>query len=120
MDGPMAAGEHIAFHIDDATGLWTPIHRLATPNTLLYTWGHIASRCIGMGDARYRVAMAYLEFENGEGPVSVPAYNREDGLQYYMDLTSSRRPRLSPGADPAVPGYRRGSRLRTVPAARSR
>jgi hypothetical protein len=88
MDGPIASGAHIAFHIDDVTGIWTPIHRLATPNTLLYTWGYIASRAIGIGDARYKVALAYLEFENNEDPVSVPSFNREDGLQYYMDLSS--------------------------------
>jgi hypothetical protein len=89
MDGPSAAGKHIAFHVDDKTGLWIPIHRLATPNTLLYTWGFIASRCIGVGDSQYRVSVAYLEFENNQGPISVPSFDRSDGLQYYMDLASS-------------------------------
>jgi hypothetical protein len=89
MDGPSVTGKHLVFHVDDATGLWTPIRRLATPNTLLYTWGYIASRCIGMGDAQYKVSVAYLEFENSEGTISVPSFNREDGLQYYMDLVNS-------------------------------
>ena len=75
MDGPTASGKHLAFHVDDRTGIWTPIHRVYTPNTLLYTWGYINSRCVGMGDATYKVAWAYLEFENNPGTVSVPSFN---------------------------------------------
>jgi hypothetical protein len=90
MDGPTASGAHIAFHVDDATGLWTPRQRLYTPNTLLYTWGYVVARCVGMGDKQYRVSVAYLEFENNAGTVSVPSFDRSDGLQYYMDLSSSQ------------------------------
>jgi hypothetical protein len=89
MDGPTAAGRHIAFHVNDKTGLWTPIQRLATPNMLMYTWGFIASRCIGVGDPKYRVSLAYLEFENNPVPISIPSYDRTDGLQYYMDLAGN-------------------------------
>jgi hypothetical protein len=89
MDGPTASGRHAAFHVADATGLWTPRHGLFTPNTLLYTWGYVVARCVGMGDVQYRVAVMYLEFENNQGAISVPSFNREDGLQYYMDLSSS-------------------------------
>jgi hypothetical protein len=89
MDGPSAAGKHLAFHVDAATGLWTPLHRLATPNTLLYTWGFVIARCVGVGDPQYRVSVAYLEFENNAGPISVPSFNREDGLEYYAGLASS-------------------------------
>jgi hypothetical protein len=89
MDGPIATGQHTAFRVDDATGLWTPLHHLFTPNTLLYTWGHIVSRCVGMGDPAYRVSVMYLEFENNQGAISVPSFGRQDGLQYYMDLSSS-------------------------------
>jgi hypothetical protein len=89
MDGPIAAGQHIAFHVDDRTGLWAPTHRLATPNTLLYTWGFIASKCIGIGDPKYRVAVAYLEFENNPPPIDIPSFDRTGGLQYYMDLASN-------------------------------
>jgi hypothetical protein len=89
MDGPRAGGKHIAFHVDDRTRIWTPIQRLHTPNTLLYTWGYIVARSVGMGDPNYRVAWAYLEFENNSGTISVPSFSRADGLQYYMDLSSS-------------------------------
>lgn len=90
MDGPSATGEHIAFHVDDKTGLWVPIHRLATPNTLLYTWGYITSRCIGLGDMRYKVSLAYLEFENSQNEtIEIPSFDRTDGLQYYMNLAGN-------------------------------
>jgi hypothetical protein len=89
MDGPTATGKHLAFHVDDATGIWTPRQRLYTPNMLLYTWGYIVARCVGLADAQYKVALAYLEFENNPGPIAVPSFDRSDGLQYYMDLSSS-------------------------------
>lgn len=111
MDGPSATGKHIAFHVDDRTGLWTPTQRVATRNLLLYTWGYIASRCIGVGDPQYRISVAYLEFENTPPPISVPSYDRTDGLQYYMDLSSVSgrdylRVPIRPQPDVVVaPGY---------------
>jgi hypothetical protein len=91
MDGPTAVGQHLAFHVDDKTGLWTPIHRVATPNTLLYTWGYIIGRCVGMGDTAYRVSVMYLEFDNNteDRPVSVPSFTRQDGIDYYNGLASN-------------------------------
>ena len=91
MDGPIASGQHMAFHVDDKTGLWTPRQKLFTPNTLLYTWGNIVSRCCGMGDMAYKVSVMYLEFENNSdgGPISVPSFNREDGIEYYNNLSSN-------------------------------
>jgi hypothetical protein len=89
MDGPIAVGKHLAFHVDDKTGIWTPIHGLFTPNTMLYTWGNVIARCCGMGDIRYKISYTYLEFENNQGTISVPSFDRSDGIDYYMGLSSS-------------------------------
>jgi hypothetical protein len=89
MEGPLAAGEHLAGYVDERTGIWTPAHTTFTRNTLLYTWGHIAARCIGRGNREYRIAFMYLEFENVAGAAAVPAVGREDGLDYYSGLASS-------------------------------
>lgn len=63
-----------------------------TPNTWLYGWGEIATQTIVRGDARYKLGAMYIEFENVGSPetaVSVPTVNREDGISYYNNLSSS-------------------------------
>lgn len=61
-------------------------------NLILYTWGWIAARCIGLGDAAYKVAAGYLEFENNQtaGNVSIPSYGREDAVAYFNGLTGEK------------------------------
>lgn len=88
MEGPLALGEHLACCVDERTGIWTPLHAAFTPNTLLYTWGHVAARCIGRGNREYRLTVMYLEYENTAGAATVPAVAREDGLEYYSGLAS--------------------------------
>lgn len=56
-----------------------------------YYWGHIVSRLL-RGERDYRLGAMYFEFENvadPEDPVTVPTYGREEGLEYYTDLSLS-------------------------------
>jgi hypothetical protein len=71
----------------DELGRWLPGAFAA--NTLLYTWGHIAARCIGRGEVAYKVAAMYLEFENNAGAVAAPAFSPADGIDYYNNLATS-------------------------------
>lgn len=57
-------------------------------NLRLYSWGTIAAQCIGLGKPEYRVSGMYIEYENTTDPVTVPAYGRESGLDYYANLDS--------------------------------
>jgi hypothetical protein len=59
-------------------------------NLALVTAAHIAARCIGQGDMRYRVSKVYVEFANGaDDPVPVPDFDAQDGIDYYNGLASS-------------------------------
>jgi hypothetical protein len=89
MDGPTALGKHLACHVDERTGRWTPLHVAYTPNTLLYTWGHAAARCLGRGEREYRLSVMYLEFENVAGAAAIPTFDREDGIDYYSGLSAA-------------------------------
>lgn len=64
-------------------------------NQIQYSWGAVAAQCIGLGNANYRVNAMYLEYENvadADDPVTIPTYERGDGIDYYRNLvyTGSR------------------------------
>lgn len=62
------------------------------PNQIQYHWGFIAAQTIGKGLAKYRLSAMYIEFENVASPgdpVTVPAFGRDEGTEYYDALQSS-------------------------------
>lgn len=62
------------------------------PNQRQVGWGTIAAQCIGAGNADYRVAGMYLEFENTASPgdpVTAPVFDEYEGVEYYQDLALS-------------------------------
>lgn len=71
--------------------LWTPSTDLKT-NTVLYQWATVAAKLLTTGQANYRIAGMYLEFENVASPgdsVSVPTFDRTRAVEYYDDLADS-------------------------------
>ena len=79
-------------------GLWrvrrdghvTPI--TFTPNQIQYSWGMIAAQTLGNGLASYRVSSMYIEYENVASPgdpVTIPAFDRDEGIEYFDDLQVS-------------------------------
>jgi hypothetical protein len=74
-----------------AAGLWFP-RRGFKPNQIQYDWGYIAAQCIGKGNTKYKINAMFIEFENvadEADPVSIPAFDRGEGLDYYDDLINS-------------------------------
>jgi hypothetical protein len=54
----------------------------------LYTWGEIVCRLLE-GDPAYKINAMYLEYENTAAPedvVTVPSYDRDEGVEYYAAL----------------------------------
>jgi hypothetical protein len=91
LDPAIASGHYQVGYVHEATGAWTPL--FDKDNLLLYTWGFIACQTLGLGDSSYKVNAAYLEYENltnPTDPVSVPAFGRADGLDYYNGLGGNR------------------------------
>lgn len=61
-------------------------------NQLQFNWGMIAAMCIGFGDRDYRIRALYIEYENVADPgdpVTVPDFDRDEGIEYYQDLAFS-------------------------------
>jgi hypothetical protein len=61
-------------------------------NQLQYFWGMIAAQTIGRGQASYKIAAMYIEFENVASPgnpVTIPTFGREEGTDYYDGIQSS-------------------------------
>jgi len=76
--------------VDDVTGDRERIADQA--NQVQYSWGTVASECIGKGNRNFRISAMYLEFENMSNPsnaVTAPTYERDEGLEYYQALESS-------------------------------
>lgn len=72
--------------------IWSPPLHIWTPNTWLYGWGHIAAQTLVRGNAAYKLAAMYIEFENVADPsdaVSIPTIAREEGISYYNGLSTS-------------------------------
>jgi hypothetical protein len=75
-----------AYGIDNVTLL------AVKPNQLQYEWGAIAAFCIGLGNRSYKISAVYIEYENVADPgdpVTVPAYEKSEGREYYESLAFS-------------------------------
>lgn len=62
------------------------------PNLVLNEWASLTAKLLTTGDAKYRIAGMYLEFENTVSPgdpVTPPTYNRTRSIEYYNDLSGS-------------------------------
>lgn len=83
-------GEYRLHLVDERTGKWTPLSDWS-PNTVLYEWGQIAANRLFSADSPLLINALYLEFENGTaaGSVSVPSFDRGDGLPYFEALSTS-------------------------------
>lgn len=75
----------------DKTGSWLPLFEVH--NQIQKPWGFMAAKLFGEGDSKYKVAGMYLEFENvadPSDPVSIPEFSRDEGLEYYDNLSGDR------------------------------
>jgi hypothetical protein len=62
------------------------------PNQIQIDWGFVAAKAIGQGDSLYKISTMYIEYENVASPgdpVTVPTFDRSEGIEYYEDLQSS-------------------------------
>ena len=85
-------GRYSTFGVCERTGLWVPKF-LRRPNQIQYDWAKIAIQCVGLGKTNYRIAGVYVEFVNVASPgdvASVPAYSRDEGVEYYTALAGDR------------------------------
>jgi hypothetical protein len=72
-------------------GLWQPLS-VFRPNQIQYDWATIASKLLADGDTAYQVTGMYLEYENvasAGDPVSIPSFDRGEGVDYYNGLSNS-------------------------------
>lgn len=63
-----------------------------TNTQLQVQWGAIVAMCCGVGDTRYRLSHAYIEFANVDDPdepVAATDFARDDGQTYYQELSES-------------------------------
>ena len=61
-------------------------------NQLQHGWGAISAESVGRGNAAFKIAAMYVEFENVASPgdpVAIPTFGRAAGIEYYTDLMSS-------------------------------
>ena len=103
-------GDYTFYHVREDDGSWVPL--FDRKNTILFSWGFLAARALGLGDPAYKVAAAYLEFANVVNPgdpVPVPTYDRSAGLSYFTGLPVSqdylRVPLAGAPAIDNAPGY---------------
>ncbi len=85
-------GRYSVFTVDEATGLWVP-RCLNRANQIQFDWARIALQAIGKGQSKYRISTIYVEFQNVASPGdpgSVPAYDRDEGVEYYTGLAGDR------------------------------
>lgn len=71
-----------------------PDRRLVYPhpyqdNLVLYSWATIAANLLALGNAAYKIAAMYIEFDNSGAPVAAPVYDRTGGISYYQGLSTS-------------------------------
>lgn len=79
-------GRFLVWDVNEETGAWS--NPVRGRNTYLYTGSFIAARCIGLGDATFKVGTMYMEFKNAAPPISVPTVNRADTIAYYNSLVN--------------------------------
>lgn len=116
INNSLVRGYVTLWQIDEKTGLRTPI--VSKPNQIQFSWGFIAAQQLGYRPnpqrPSYHVSAMYIEYENvadPELPISVSAFSRDIGIDYYNDLATSaaqdflRVPlRLEPALN-VSPGY---------------
>jgi hypothetical protein len=59
----------------------------------MYTWAFPVIKALFHGDADYRLSAMYFEYENVATPVTtvtVPTFNRGEGLSYYTGLGANK------------------------------
>jgi len=62
-------------------------------NQIQYSWAILAVQAIGRGQGNYKINGMYVEYENvasPSDPVSVPSFDRSEGLEYYTGLAGDR------------------------------
>lgn len=83
-------------------------------NQIQWSWGEIACHLFGDGNPKYKLSAMYLEFENTASPgdpVTAPAYDADEGVEYYEALGASpardflRVPLLTAPSKSIVSGY---------------
>jgi hypothetical protein len=75
---------------NERTGLLLP--RCSRPNQIQDDWMFIAAKAIGMRLSNYGISAMYVEYENvadPDDPVAAPAFERDEGVEYYEDLAFS-------------------------------
>lgn len=88
---PVARGAVSLYRINEATGARHLLFQQS--NLLLYTWAHVACRCIGLGQPEYKIGAMYIEYKNVAAPgdlVAVPTFDRSAGLSYYNGLPAGQ------------------------------
>lgn len=88
-------GHITLWHIDEATGLRTPLG--GQPNQIQYTWGFIAANCFGRRRQAdrpdYSISALYVEYENQNDPEeavsATTSFSRDLGISYYNALIDS-------------------------------
>tara|TARA_R110002020_G_scaffold16515_5_gene58253 strand:- start:1995 stop:2600 length:606 start_codon:yes stop_codon:yes gene_type:complete len=60
------------------------------PNLVVYEWASIVGNLLNGTGLNYRVGGMYLEFDNGGGPVTPPAFDRTRDISYYNSLSGTR------------------------------
>lgn len=97
---------------EDAAGSREFLH--AVRNQLQFSFAEVLCRVLGQRDTAYLLNAAYIEFANVAAPedaVAVPSYTGNDGLDYYLGLSSSpdrdylRVSLDQPAALALAPGY---------------
>lgn len=58
-------------------------------NQIQWSWGEIACHLFGDGNSSYKISAMYVEFENTAYIPSVPSYARDEGVEYYENLSLS-------------------------------
>lgn len=94
INNSLVRGHVTLWRIDEKTGVRRPV--VSKPNQIQFSWGFIAAQQLGYRPnplrPSYHVSAMYIEYENvsdPELPISVSAFSRDIGIDYYNDLASS-------------------------------
>lgn len=72
---------------DIQNDVWSKISE--SSNQIQWSWGEIACRLFGDGNPAYKISAMYIEFENTALTPTTPSYSREEGVEYYENLSLS-------------------------------
>lgn len=71
----------------NSDGKWTKLSD--SSNQIQWGWGEIACYLFGDGNPKYKISAMYVEFENTALIPSTPSYDRDEGVEYYENLSLS-------------------------------